>query len=94
MIFYEKAKQGKQLMKQFIKAGRVEEAVFIGLLYQTPIRAGDIVKLHKSDIVGTKVIASSSKFGNPYTDLQGYSYRITTQLKKLICVAGKEDGTI
>ena len=31
MISYEKAKMGKQLMKQFIAEGELEKAAFIGL---------------------------------------------------------------
>ena len=45
MISYEKAKMGKQLMKQFIAEGELEKAALIGLMYQMPIRTGDVVTL-------------------------------------------------
>ena len=40
MISYEKAKMGKQLMKQFIAEGEREKGAFIGLMYQMQIRIG------------------------------------------------------
>ena len=43
MISYEKAKMGKQLMKQFIAEGELEKAALIGLMYQMPIRIGDAI---------------------------------------------------
>ena len=56
MISYEKAKMGKQLMKQFIAEGELEKAAFIGLMYQMPIRIGDAIKLRKSDLSGRNVL--------------------------------------
>ena len=61
MISYEKAKMGKQLMKQFIAEGELEKAAFIGLMYQMPIRTGDAVTLQKSDLDGRIVLKASSK---------------------------------
>ena len=52
MISFEKAKQGKRLMKQFIADGKLEKAAFIGLMYQVPIRVSDAVTLKKSDLDG------------------------------------------
>ena len=63
MISYEKAKMGKQLMKQFIAEGELEKAAFIGLMYQMPVRIVDAVTLRKSDLAGTIVLKTASKYG-------------------------------
>lgn len=84
MISYEKAKMGKQLMKQFIAEGELEKAAFIGLMYQMPIRAGDAVTLRKSDLDGRNVLKASSKYGKLYTNRHGNPYRITRQLRSLM----------
>ena len=84
MISYEKAKMGKQLMKQFIAEGELEKAAFIGLMYQMPIRTGDAVTLQKSDLDGRIVLKASSKYGKLYTDRPGNPYRITRQLQSLL----------
>ena len=84
MISYEKAKMGKQLMKQFIAEGELEKAAFIGLMYQMPIRTGDAVTLQKSDLDGRIVLKASSKYGKLYVDWQGNPYRITRQLQSLM----------
>ena len=84
MISYEKAKMGKQLMKQFIAEGELEKAAFIGLMYQMPIRAGDAVTLRKSDLDGRNVLKASSKYGKLYTNRPGNPYRITRQLQSLL----------
>ena len=56
MISYEKAKQGKRLMKKLIAEGKLENAALIGLIYQTPLRTGDAVTLRKSDLDGRTVL--------------------------------------
>ena len=84
MISYEKAKMGKQLMKQFIAEGELEKAALIGLMYQMPIRIGDAIKLRKSDLSGRNVLKISVKYGKPYTNRHGNPYRITRQLRSLL----------
>ena len=84
MISYEKAKMGKQLMKQFIAEGELEKAAFIGLMYQMPSRIGDAIKLRKSDLSGRNVLKISAKYGKPYTNRHGNPYRITRQLRSLL----------
>ena len=84
MISFEKAKMGKQLMKQFIAEGELEKAAFIGLMYQMPIRTGDAVTLRKSDLDGRTVLKASSKYGKLYTNRHGNPYRITRQLQRLL----------
>ena len=84
MISYEKAKMGKQLMKQFIAEGELEKAALIGLMYQMPIRIGDAIKLRKSDLSGRNVLKISAKYGKPYTNRHGNPYRITRQLRSLL----------
>lgn len=84
MISFEKAKQGKRLMKQFIADGRLEKAAFIGLMYQVPIRVADAVTLKKSDLDGRTVLKVSGKYGKLYVDWQGNPYRITRQLQNLL----------
>ena len=61
MISYEKAKMGKQLMKQFIAEGELEKAALSGLMDQMPIRIGDAKKLRKSDLSGRNVLKISAK---------------------------------
>mgnify|MGYP001522616468 FL=1 len=84
MISYEKAKMGKQLMKQFIAEGELEKAAFIGLMYQMPIRTGDAVTLQKSDLDGRTVLKASGKYGKLYTNRHGNPYWITRQLQSLM----------
>ena len=84
MISFEKAKQGKRLMKQFIADGELEKAAFIGLMYQVPIRVVDAVTLKKSDLDGRIVLKASSKYGKLYTNRPGNPYRITRQLRNLL----------
>lgn len=84
MISFEKAKMGKRLMKQFIAEGELEKAAFIGLMYQMPIRIVDAVTLRKSDLAGTIVLKTASKYGRIYTNLYGKPYRITRQLRSLL----------
>ena len=84
MISYEKAKMGKQLMKQFIAEGELEKAALIGLMYQMPIRIGDAVTLRKSDLDRRTVLKASSKYGKLYTNRHGNPYRITRQLQSLM----------
>ena len=84
MISFEKAKMGKQLMKQFIAEGELEKAAFIGLMYQMPIRTGDAVTLRKSGLDGRTVLKASSKYGKLYTNRHGNPYRITRQLQRLL----------
>lgn len=84
MISFEKAKQGKWLMKQFIAEGELEKAAFIGLIYQIPIRVADAVTLKKSELDGRTVLKVSGKCGKLYVDRQGNPYRITRQLQNLL----------
>lgn len=84
MISYEKAKQGKRLMKKLIAEGKLENAALIGLIYQTPLRTGDAVTLRKSDLDGRTVLKASSKYGKLYTNRHGNPYRITRQLQNLL----------
>ena len=84
MISFEKAKQGKRLMKQFIADGELEKAAFIGLMYQVPIRVVDAVTLKKSDLDGRTVLKVSGKYGKLYVDWQGNPYRITRQLQNIL----------
>lgn len=84
MISFEKAKQGKRLMKQFIADGKLEKAAFIGLMYQVPIRVSDAVTLKKSDLDGRTVLKVSGKYGKLYVDRQGNPYRITRQLQNIL----------
>ena len=84
MISFEKAKQGKRLMKQFIADGELEKAAFIGLMYQVPIRVVDAVTLIKSDLDGRTVLKVSGKYGQLYVDWQGNPYRITRQLQNIL----------
>lgn len=84
MCGYAKAGRGKRLMRIFLEKGWLEEAAFIGLLYQTPIRARDVVRLKKSEIDGRKVHAIEGKFCGNYLDRSGNPYQITRQLKNLI----------
>ena len=84
MISYEKAKQGKRLMKKLIAEGKLENAALIGLIYQTPLRTGDAVTLRKSDLDGRTVLKASSKYGKLYTNRHGNPYRITRQLQSLL----------
>ena len=84
MISFEKAKQGKRLMKQFIADGELEKAAFIGLMYQVPIRVVDAVTLKKSDLDGRTVLKVSGKYGQLYVDWQGNPYRITRQLQNIL----------
>ncbi len=94
MISYEKAKMGKQLMKQFIAEGELEKAAFIGLMYQMPIRIGDAIKLRKSDLAGTMVLKTASKYGRIYTNLYGKPYRITRQLRSLLNSINRDSDMI
>ena len=84
MISYEKAKMGKQLMKQFIAEGELEKAAFIGLIYQTPIRVEDVVTLKKSELDGRRVLKVSGKYEKLYVDRKGKPYRITRQLQNIL----------
>ena len=84
MISYEKAKQGKRLMKKLIAEGKLENAALIGLIYQTPLRTGDAVTLRKSDLDGRTVLKASTKYGKLYTNRHGNPYRITRQLQNLL----------
>lgn len=84
MISYEKAKQGKRLMKKLIAEEKLENAALIGLIYQTPLRTGDAVTLRKSDLDGRNVLKASSKYGKLYTNRHGNPYRITRQLQSLL----------
>ena len=84
MISFEKAKQGKRLMKQFIADGELEKAAFIGLMYQVPIRVVDAATLKKSDLDGRTVLKVSGKYGKLYVDRKGKPYRITRQLQNIL----------
>lgn len=94
MISYEKAKMGKRLMKQFIVESELEKAAFIGLMYQMPIRIGDAVTLRKSDLAGTIVLKTSSKYGRIYTNQHGNPYRITRQLRSLLNSINRDSDMI
>ena len=94
MISYEKAKMGKQLMKQFIAEGELEKATFIGLMYQMPIRTGDAVTLRKSDLDRRTVLKASSKYGKLYTNRHGNPYRITRQLRSLLNSINRDSDMI
>ena len=94
MISYEKAKMGKQLMKQFIAEGELEKAAFIGLMYQMPVRIVDAVTLRKSDLAGTIVLKTASKYGRIYTNLYGKPYRIIRQLRSLLNSINRDSDMI
>ena len=94
MISYEKAKMGKRLMKKFIVEGELEKAAFIGLMYQMPIRIVDAVTLRKSDLAGTIVLKTASKYGRIYTNLYGKPYRITRQLRSLLNSINRDSDMI
>ena len=94
MISFEKAKMGKRLMKQFMAEEELEKAAFIGLMYQMPIRIGDAIKLRKSDLAGTIVLKTASKYGRIYTNLYGKPYRITRQLRSLLNSINRDSDMI
>ena len=94
MISFEKAKMGKRLMKQFMAEEELEKAAFIGLMYQMPIRIGDAIKLRKSDLAGTIVLKTASKYGRIYTNLYGKPYRIIRQLRSLLNSINRDSDMI
>ena len=52
---------GKDTMEEYIKPGYLEQAVFFGLLYQTPLRIREILELSRESLKGRTLYASSSK---------------------------------
>lgn len=71
-------------MEEYIKPGYLEQAVFFGLLYQTPLRVREILELSRESLKGRTLYASSSKVRD-----QKMAYRLNRKLCRMIRVLSR-----
>lgn len=70
---------GKDTMEEHIRPGYLEQAVFFGLLYQTPLRIREILELSRESLKGRTLYASSLKVRD-----QKMAYRLNRKLCRMI----------
>ena len=80
---------GKDTMEDYVKSGYLEQAVFFGILYQTPLRIGEILELGRECLKGRILHASSLKVKD-----KKMSYRLNRKLCRMIQTLSKGRGKL
>lgn len=80
---------GKDTMEKYLESGYLEQAVFFGILYQTPLRIREIFELDGECIKGRTLYASSTKVRD-----KKMSYRLNRKLCRMIQTLSKGRGKL
>lgn len=84
--------QAKSAMLRLRAEGKIAEAVYVGIAYQTPLRSREIFQLRKDDVKKNRLVLRSEY--RKYKGLPDESYHISRKLYRLIQLLPAENGQL